>query len=59
MTSEQLTILKQRIGKETLRKARQRLERLQNAADRMTRGGYGPAFSFHKPVAAIPLVPLH
>lgn len=29
------------IGEKMLRKARQRLERLQNAADRMTRGGYG------------------
>ena len=28
MTSEQLTVLKQRISEETLRKARQRLERL-------------------------------
>ena len=92
MTSEQLTVLKQRISEETLavqnsipylteesvpiepsvalgrltrmeaisekgvseemlRKARQRLERLQNAADRMTRGSYGVCLRCNKEIA--------
>ena len=51
MTSEQLTVLKQRIGEEMLRKARQRLERLKNAADRMTRGNYGVCLRCNKEIA--------
>ena len=39
------------VNEEMLRKAKQRLERLQNAADRMTRGSYGICIRCQKEIA--------